>query len=438
MESMFKFILLLILSLPVIWFGIDHYSKWQLNQVCADWPRINRSLAGKSEAFPETKENESTAFLRQYYARLYLPEDLETIVSEYLDTQFERSNGKVTPPELSLSRILEQNKKALAEIVFFLANQPLPIWSYNPNTDLQDEIENVRWVMDINRLLVAQSLHLATQGKVELAWPYLHASALLAESLFRNPMLLSQMYATVFTELRLLAMRKMDSSVPDWVTGPNPDGLQFFFLLAISAEARWMLNMIEQDNLLDSLISVNEMLQEFGITPSELGIVTRLYCSPFGRPYRRLFVAGHLHKIKVMIQAIEDAGPCNPEPIPPIQDNLLPNWLLAVADSVMKPVFSIAEGAEDSEEDSMLRTYTPFLNKKLQMIISWQGTEMILAAKEARAKSSERAWPETVNVAESGCLYNDWRYQVREDGTVDIEYQGPYGEDSTGRMRYAE
>jgi hypothetical protein len=150
--------------------------------------------------------------------------------------------------------------------------------------------------------------------------------------------------------------------------------------MALVTEARGWLALSDQQQLALRLALVNQIQSEmFDVPVQEAGIIEKLYCSAFGRPYHFLFLADRLIRMKRVIEVLKKEGLCVPQDSFSVP-GLAPTWILAGAARVMSPFF---------EENKLLADeYGPLWQHLQRMVVQQQGTGMIMQAKAERATSA--------------------------------------------------
>ncbi len=94
MKKLFIFLCTLVLLYGLTYFGLDYWSKKELEKVTANWPVLHKDLSELSTALPATEDNQTTWKIRKIYKQLKYkitvegkPKDAAMMVSSYLTEQ---------------------------------------------------------------------------------------------------------------------------------------------------------------------------------------------------------------------------------------------------------------------------------------------------------------------------------------------------------------
>jgi hypothetical protein len=378
MKILFSIFICPLICLSLFWSAADYWSRDRLEQACSDWPMIEMNLADLSSLAPKTDGNAPALKIKELYGQIIYSETAITNLSRYLGRQLEDPTTHLEKPDSSVQQILTQNRRPLSEIVLLLADEELPLWPLNVEQTLSDEVENMTWLFTLNRLLICQAFFLQINSRGDQAWLYLGASARLADSLFTQPDLTFHMYAKIKMHNTLLAMRKMVAPVPSWALHWPDYNIVQAVLRGFTGQARWVLTVAHSADLLADLETVNALLEECGIEGRKIGFGARLYSSPVGRPYHRLFIADKVARYKQAINHFLLNGPGSPPAPCDSCDGLVPAWILGKASVIMDGVF----GMPGEYRKTVYETLHGYLRGFRDLAVTLSGTRAALEEKD--------------------------------------------------------
>lgn len=409
----------ILVVLGVMYCSFDYYTRGVLREACADWPLLNRSLAELPHVYPATSAGQSTKDLQALYKKISLgdSQDIDILqrLKDYMHKELESPVATigVLPPEVQ--KTLLDNLEIIEQITNLLITEELLIFPLDLETNPVEEVPApAPWIRPINTLLIVSALSAQLEGNMYQAWLFLEASARLNDALFLQPSFISQILAIAESRNILLAMRKMTVPAPDWAQGwPNHDFANRM-LMAYTAEAHMMLNMVNKTSLSALHKSDSEARKMFEMDPTELGVATKLTYALAGQSLLRFFASEQIVDSRRFIEQRSREGECVSQPAKKdASDERLLSWYPG------KEVLS-----------ALIRTehLYKYWNHLYLLAVYKAGTQTILETKTSKTENTENRWPRVPTIPADVCLDHSWSYQHKPDGSVIFFYDKPLSE----------
>ncbi len=219
------------------------------------------------------------------------------------------------------------------------------------------------------QLLCARALVAQRNGETAQAWRYLEAAVKLGQTLGERTDTLSQLISIAQISTAVRAARSLDAPVPDWV---------------------WALN---NDDRVDAMLQVRE-IEAIRMLEGEN------YTNASAQEQRELsgFVSAQL----LAAAEVRGMSRC----------------------SVEESTYDKARDRHDHIYRDIQFSFGKTVFRAASLMLTTEGTMLVLRAKEARAADAEGHWPESLALSDPLCDPNVWNYERASDGSMSVRFTG--------------
>ena len=293
--------------------------------------------------------------------------------SSYLRAQ--EGHDRIDPPPAELEAFIARHAAAMDLLVELLTSDKQIQWM-GVHTESPEAVRRgaraLRGYMRLAQLLSARALLAQRDGKTSNAWRNLEATVNLGKIMGARADILSQIVsiAQILTAVR--AARSLEAPVPDWMPA------------------------LAEHDFVDTALQVYEI------------------------EAMRLFEREEYTSAEAMVQRN--------------LSKFVNAQLLAAAEVRELPRCSLDESTYDEARDRHDHIYRDIgfsfgtgVARAASLMITIEGTLLVLRAKEARAADAEGRWPETLALEQQVCTPVGWVYERADDGSMTIRFRGRPG-----------
>ena len=426
MKKLFIWVSFTAIICVTAWFAFDYWTIIKIEKECQGWPQINCNLREFPQIYPATESGQTIKEIQTLYEKIsssdsQVDHDLRQLLRDYLDREFANPVAAIgaIPPEIK--NILLANHEGIEQITKLLLTEDILVLPLNVDISPVEPIPaNYPWFRGISSLLTVSAFSSQLSGDMYKAWLFLEASARLSEALFLQPSLVSQMVAFVESRSILFAMRKMTVPAPEWALGWPKHDLVEGMLMAYTAEAYIMLNMVAKTSLSELQACTNDFHEDLGLEPVGIGIATKVIYALTGQSLLRFYAAGQIASARDAIQQRSREGLCVSQPSQ--IDNVGDDVGFWYPGKTLLPTFVSTSAVRHSK----------YWDRIVLLKIYKAGTRAILETKMVKVGSAAKGWPRVPPALADSCLAHLWSYQHKADGSVVFSYTKPLPESMTG------
>lgn len=294
--------------------------------------------------------------------------------SDYVSGQALAADDRIDPPPKVLLLFLQEHESEI-DALEAAALSSSPRWEADPTELEPSPLPNLVGHLSLQRLLLARSLENLRMGRDTNALAELEASFRIGEALAQRHEEITQIVALAISRLRAGVLRKTEAVPVTWRMRLDPRPIWRGFA------ATWHLGAWRMAKRLSG------MRME-------------------GLPLGRLWAAEYSGNLAEVVGEAEKQNICSFTP--------------AIAKKITAKSFDftnvLGKVAWVDQKENLYRVF--------RTLLDLEGTEKILAAREARERAGG-AWPAGVSGLESSvCPGARWTYRVNPDGTATISFEG--------------
>jgi hypothetical protein len=297
---------------------------------------------------------------------------------DYLSRQILKEDDTIEPPSEATRKFLSEHSTPLAGLESRVMASGPPEWEIDVAKTQESPVPNLLGHLTLQRLLLVRALEEIRAGDHAAALRTLETSWRIAESLRRRPEMITHLIATSFAKLQAGVLRKTEAPPAAWRERLNPFALWRGNKRTLHFEA-WCFS------------------QRLG--PMNFGRIV-----PMGRIWANEF-SGNLLEV---VSELEKQDRCSFSPEKGKQ----------IWEKPIGRTNFIASLVWPNLEGSSCRLF--------RAQIELEGTQMILAVKQARRDAGGN-WPAEVAGLESSiCPGSRWVYHPHADGTATVSFGGRF------------
>ncbi len=346
----------------------------ELARTVAQRPDIAERLA-RIEVTPAARELEELAFeigieLSDEHAEADDTLNPVPAPADYLRAQ--EDGDRIEAPPADLEVFFRQNGDTMDEITRLLTGGQNIQWSARQGDTPEAIRRSSRAMlgnMRLAQLLTARALVAQRNGEPAEAWRYLEAAVKLGQILGERTDTMSQLISIAQISTAVRAARSLDAPVPDWV---------------------WALN---KDDRVDAMLQVRE-IEAIRMLEGEN------YANASSQEQRELsgFVSAQL----LAAAEVRGMSRC----------------------SVDESTYDKARDRHDHIYRDIRFSFGKTVFRAASLMLTTEGTLLVLRAKEARAADPEGRWPQSLALSDPLCDPNLWRYERAGDGSMSVRFTG--------------
>jgi hypothetical protein len=262
---------LAVLVLALLFFElVDWYAGYRIEVTQRGWARTLGSWDEILERYPPREANAAALELERQSAALGI--DLATrsyegrerpapkkvlafrrvklAIGEYLQEQIERPHREAKPPPPELAAFLDAHRAELETMQEVLRHGEAPYWELRLDLTFEAPVPNLLGQIDLQRLLLAETLERNARGDRGGARAGLEASWKLNRALRDDPQLITQLIAMAVTRMQVGVLRQLEVAPDAWLRRLSEHDFRESLFLSMQLEARLM-TLIDHGALID-------------------------------------------------------------------------------------------------------------------------------------------------------------------------------------------